>query len=62
MADMKTRAAAFGQMLDDSKALADEIERDARALAEKMERLHGGSWSTKIEHQVHAIFIARWGE
>jgi hypothetical protein len=62
MADIDSRVAVFRQMLDNGGALADEIERDARSLAEKLERLHGGRWCPRIDHQVHAVLIARWGE
>jgi hypothetical protein len=61
MADVKSRAAVFRQMLDDGATLADEIERDVRSLVEKMERLHGGAWYSQVDHQIHAIFIVRRG-
>jgi hypothetical protein len=52
------RSVDFRQMIDNGTTVADEIEELVRELASKMQRIHGGEWGFKIDHNVRAIFIA----
>jgi hypothetical protein len=56
---LSTRTTDFRQMLDNGKAIADEIEADARRLAEKMRRIHGGNYKIKVDHDCGFVFINR---
>ena len=56
---LSSREADFRQMLDNGAAIAEEIEADAKLIAEKMRRAHGGEYMVDVDHDCGLVFIAR---
>lgn len=42
----------------DAKATLEAIERDVRAIAKRMQNVHGGEWRVHIDHQHHFALVA----
>ncbi|MGB3389189.1 MAG: hypothetical protein WBA88_14505 [Pseudaminobacter sp.] len=57
MADTAPSSIDFRQMLDNGAAIAEEIEADAKRLAEKMERIHGEAYCVLIDHEVGLVVV-----
>jgi hypothetical protein len=57
MASPVGREADFRQMIENGTAIAEDIETDARRLAEKMERIHGEKYRVLIDHDVGLISV-----
>lgn len=51
------RSADFAQMLANGAAIVEGVEVDALRLAEKMKRIHGGSWLSHVDHATGFILI-----
>ncbi|GGA50781.1 hypothetical protein GCM10011385_00020 [Nitratireductor aestuarii] len=43
--------------VSDLSMLPEEIERDARAIADAMASLHGGEWSIQIDHEAGFVLV-----
>jgi hypothetical protein len=51
------RSDRFRQMLDNGSSIVEEIKQDAEHLAEKMQRVHGGEWLTRIDHETGYVSV-----
>jgi hypothetical protein len=51
------RSDRFRQMLDHGSFIVDEIRQDAERLAEKMQRIHGGEWLTRVDHDTGYVSV-----